>query len=976
MKGSNSAKLSLNDSPSISNHKIIYLNICSARNKIEELELLTSTHSPDILCLSEHWLSPHETGHFKINNFCNVQFYCRSQFTHGGVAILAKPHVLVSPLPEVIKFCTDKDFECVGAIWQLPKHPTTVILSLYRSPKGDIHTFLSKLDDVLTHVLNKHKNSSLLLCGDFNINFLASSHQKTLLLDLLQTFHLHATVQSPTRCSGSSATTIDNIFTNISNSLYAVEVTDPGLSDHSMVTISLSVPVPKNNTFKWQRLFTPGNISYFRNLLVKYEWQFLDSFEDPNEQYNAFFRVFEHCFKIAFPRTCKKYSGSPSKSPWLNPDLVREAQSLRSLHIAIKQAPNNHDLKQYYTKKKSEHAKNIRRAKLHFNDLQIYNSNNKVKAAWKVVKLQTQAPHPKKNMSLILNNITISDPCTVSEHFNSFFLGPLPAVSPNTNHQFSTPCPPPPSPIHNKHSLYLSPTTPSEIYYILLGLKSKHSSGMDDIPGSLLSKCADILAYPLSSLVNVSLTQGVVPDKLKEAKVIPIYKGKGAKSDPNSFRPISILPSFSKVYEIIYYRRALSFVSHHKIFSCTQHGFQKDKSTSTAIYSFLMPLYSALDKDHHAVGLFYDLQKAFDTINHSVLLNKLETIGIRGTARDWISSYLTNRKQCVEVQSNNEVLSSFVRSTPKVINKGVPQGSILGPFLFLLYINDMSKFFSVGTLTQFADDSSHLISVPTHQYNILSSTLNQQVSAMASYCHINHLSLSSAKTTFLSFHNKHRPPLCSPLVRINDKSIQRTNQVKFLGVVVTETLEWSKQVEHVVSKLTTGCYLMARLKQIVHPHILKCVYFAHLHSHITYGILFWGASSHAKRVFILQKRAIRILAGISRRTSCRPYFSQLKIMTLTCTLIYIASVFVRLNAQFFSQNTSHHSHDTRAKSLIHIPSFDSSIFSQSPFYSATKIYNRLPKNIINSGSVLSFKNNLKTFLLSNSFYNLQEYMSV
>ena len=309
--------------------------------------------------------------------------------------------------------------------------------------------------------------------------------------------------------------------------------------------------------------------------------------------------------------------------------------------------------------------------------------------------------------------------------------------------------------------------------------------------------------------------------------VIPIHKG-DSKTYAGNYRPISLLPILGKILEKLMYSRLLNFLQKHNIIVDNQFGFQKNKSTEDALLVLQTKITEAIENKRVACAIFLDFAKAFDTVNHEILVNKLEYYGIRGTPLDWIISYLTNRKQCVNING--------IKSELKKVVHGVPQGSILGPLLFLLYINDIVKSSTKLEYLLFADDTSLLISGKT--FKEIEKTLNSELENISNWLKANKLSLNVSKSNILRFSSGSNTQ--EPFnVSIDGKKIEEKDFVKYLGILIDKNLSFSEHISKLSMKLNKGNSILYKLRHFITEDKIEQVYYAHIHSHINYGIGVW-----------------------------------------------------------------------------------------------------------------------------------------
>ncbi len=422
---------------------------------------------------------------------------------------------------------------------------------------------------------------------------------------------------------------------------------------------------------------------------------------------------------------------------------------------------------------------------------------------WKLLgTILNKNKQPDTVKEFIKDGSVISDPQQVVEYFNDFFvnIGETLAKSiPITSKTFYSYLD---STISYKNSFALYPTDALEIINIVNGFEDKRSYGVDHIPISVLKKCIVQVSEPLSILINCSLQSGRVPDLLKIAKVCPIFKSEASNIFSN-YRPISVLPSFSKIFEKVVHCRLSEYMISRCILNNNQYGFRNNHSTYMALQDMYNKISQAVDDREFAIGIFVDLSKAFDTINHEILFRKLEHYGVRGIALQWFMDYLSNRKQYVYF---NNVSSSL-----KNITCGVPQGSVLGPLLFIIYINDIVNCSNLLYFILFADDTNIFYSCKSH--NDLMKIVNEELLKLSEWFRANKLSLNVKKTNYIIFGN--RSKACFDLnfhITIDNICLERVINTKFLGVFVDEDLNWKYHISQISLKISRNIGVLNKIK--------------------------------------------------------------------------------------------------------------------------------------------------------------------
>lgn len=912
--------------PSGKSYLVLHLNIRSLRSNFNIFISLISKYLDNIaiIVLSETWIYSNETSYYSIDDF-DTYFCCRDINRSGGIAVYCK---------KIFKFVQlDVEFISSESVLLHSKLLNITVLSIYRSHAFTVDYFNSELNSVL---LNIRHYPNVMILGDININILDNDYDINEYQTCLSQYGFIGYINKPTRINSC----IDHIFVksnafSISSGIYITDI-----SDHLMTLCKLFSPDLSKIALS---INTVMHTDYNRisNYLSSYIFKHHPNDSLDQQYQNLCFILTSIKNNFKFPIRIK----NNHKSNWINNDILILIRRKEKLYRKVRKYPNDIIYQLAYRTNVNELKRIIKVTKSNYFKFKFENCIT-TKQKWNFVNKLRNANKP----NILPENLSDSDSaCQFNTKFNN-----CTTVFSDENRM--------------RCVFYLLPTLNSfvflplfdyEINDIINSFTNLDSMDFDGINIKLLKMFSINNTNFISNFINQSVISSEFPESLKKATITPIFKS-GNKNILSNYRPISILPSFSKIIEKALTKKMYNFLNHTKFFASNQYGFIKGKNTESALLEFNKFILNSIDKNKKTVAVFLDIAKAFDNVNHSLLILKLEHAGFRGCILNWFISYLANRKQRVKVR---DTLSDY-----SISNRGVPQGSILGPLLFLVFINDFCKLKLLGKMITYADDSVLLYSCD----NLLD--LNLQIEAdlieIRKWFSINDLTLNLNKTKYIYFNLRLTPN--NLIIKFHNSNIGHSNFncdcetleqvqcIKYLGLLIDSNLKWKSHIKELVKKLRFVLYTFYHLKNKISLSFLKTLYFSWFHSLINYGVIIWGGEyiSNLQPIISIQNKIFKIL-------NTQPFpnnFRTLKILPFRHNAYFhiILYIFRHKCLCDFREST----YNTRLLQTYQIPKFSKDIYSKHFYYLAPKLFNALPPNLININNFTTFKRSLFEFLIN------------
>ena len=853
----------------------------------------------------------------------------------------------------VLERTSNEAFQVLWAEFSFEKKKNVICGIFYRQHNSP-EIFQSYFDETIEKLASSGKH--IVIMGDFNIDLLkcASSSYSHDFLTSLQSCSLVPTIDKPTRVRSTSATLIDNIFTNNPDQVVVSGNIISDISDHFSQFCILKSMRDKIQIKKTKvRDFSRFSRDSFEADLSNVNWNALLNKRtcDADNLFSSFYNKFNKLINKHAPmKTISNRKAKQLSKPWITKGIRISIKVKNKLYVSGDTA--NYKIyrnkictlprlskQQYYSKFFNDNLTNMKKTWEGINNLLA----RKLKKTKPINSIRV----PTNNDSVTCDQRRIAN--VLNDHFAS--VGPklankLPTVQRNYLEFMNRTNSPDSSFVFNL-------VTPAEVELEILRIPNNKSHGLYSCPTQLLKYSSKVVSSTLAEIINLSISSGMYPKKLKMAKIIPIFKADD-NTNPNNYRPISLLSNFNRIFEKLVYSRMESFIEQNNLLSPSQYGFRKAHSTQHAILDIVSTIQENMDKRLFSCGVFIDLKMAFDTVDHKILLHKLNHYGFRGVTNKWFSSYLDGRTQTTQTGSH---ISKRQNTTC-----GVPQGSVLGPLLFLIYINDIQESSDKLKLFLFADDTNAVYA--DKNLKSLETTVNQELSKLFDWLTANKLTLNINKTNFVIFRPAQRKLTYHPKIMIFDNdqkknvAVECKESVRYLGVIIDNNLSWKNHIDHVAIKISRTIGLICKLRHFLPRHILLTIYRSLVTPYLTYGLIAWGQAckSHLEKLLKLQKRALRFIYFSERNQHTIPLFIDAGVLPLK-SLYYelLAHLMFEIrhrnapgNIQALFQDISDiHSYNTRSSASNNFYTHSSRLSIQVNSFSriGTKIWNEMPMSL-------------------------------
>lgn len=941
------------------NHPNKFLILCyncrSYLSKIEEIFNICYKLQPAILCITETWLDSSTGPHAYIPTGYNIIRLDRSEdfkqkygkTNGGGVAVLYKKELNVRRITNNSK--------CEEILWlQVKAKPTFTLGVLYRAEYTDLLTDKENGTIMETQLRTAtSKTNKVIMLGDYNCDTesrIPDKKTKTL-LEVFNTQGMSQLIKQPTRIDTETnkATTIDHIWTSSENNLISKSGTVEGISDHTglYAIINTAKAKPEKENIKYRSYKNYSEDLFNNELKTALEDTQLNELieaKDLDAATERWVPIFLETAENHAPIKEKVVNVKKKKVPWFTKDL-QELMADKSKKIQLYRLDGLYsDLKIIKSlSNKITHLK--RKLKRIFYRNKIKENSGDPKKMWKILKEVSQTE----------NKLQYVEPEFLNQNkannFNSYFATIGTKIQKKLNIKEKT------APNKSTEKFNFTPESEEKIIKLIDRIRTDVAVGYDNINAKLIKDTKATISKTLTKLVNISYEKSTFPNCLKKAIVRAIYK-KDNTEEASNYRPLSILSVLSKVFERSATDQLISYLERNQLLNETQHAYRKNHSTHTCLSEALNYIYEENDKGNLVGIASLDLSKAFDTINHSHLIHKLSKFGIGKNSLNWCESYLTKRTQRTKFKK--------FMSEETIVTAGVPQGSILGPVLFICFTNDLPETFQNCKIISYADDTQILVSART--YKQIKKLLESLINSAQTWYTENSLLINASKSEVMIITRRtQREKMHIDVTEEGTiKQLELQENIKVLGIHIDCELNWNKQVNEVNKKASYAARNLSRINQLIPIKARSILYNSLVATHLNYADTVWGGcgSKNQNKLQRTQNSAVKSLLGMKKHESASEALKKANMIPLEEKRKIHEGVYVHkalkgnlptATCRKYREQQSQMNNRSTVKKILTIPKHRRELYKNSPFYRTIITWNNIPQEIKNSETTTNFK---------------------
>ena len=933
---------------------ILTVNIRGIKGKFQELlsYIALCKFQFTFIVLIEVWLWDYENRGFDIPNY--KSYSClRNDRIGGGIIIYCNSCLNTSIFEE--KTGIFPIHESLTIKSEIRNLGDIYVSGIYRPPHLSMESFNSFMEDNLVFFCNK----KCIIAGDLNCDLMTETIGSKTLTDLMLSFNFTKCINKPTYFStikNSLTSCLDHYWHNFESN-FSSFIVGPPLADHMLIVLFIDIIFDSKKIIpiSFRNFNYRNKCNFVRN--IENEVGIFDfQTEDVDLETSRLLGWFKYLADKYFPIKFKNLSKKRAEAPWLTNDIIRCIDKKHRWFKLLKAKLITYEcFKKYCNMLK----KLLKSAESNYYNKRFKSFGNDSKKNWKLLNSLIAKKSDSKTESFLINGVLTNDDQDIAECFSEHFYS-LPynirMQIPNSNIDGISHI----SRLEN--SLVLFESTPNEVNRLIKGMKQGRKT--DEFILRMVRLATHPFAFVLSKLFNIYMSQGRYPNVLKVANIVPIYKS-GSRKCIENYRPIAVLKNLNKLFEKLLCQRLLSFLNCNGILSQAQFGFKKGYSTEIAILQLLTYILPAFQNRGYALAVFLDYSKAFNTVNPQILLTKLKRYGIRGLALKLLSSYLENRIEYVTFNGKD--------SEKRIVNLGVPQGSCLGPLLYVVYTNDFCKYLETINKVLYADDTSLVIC--DENVDNISAIMNESFTKLYDWCNFNGLALNCSKTKAVLFTNK--LTVENPL-QIAGNRVEYVNAYRYLGLILDSKLKYQDHINGLQTRLSQLCGISYKIGPHLSLNAAKSFYYSFIYSVLSYCITVWGGilltSTKGNRLKALQVRLVKnLFSKFFGNASTIDVFKRLEILPIDCLYKFRVAclMFKLLKLEFYpnilafiNPEFSNHTYETRRRDLI-LPFPNVEAVRSNFKYQFLKIWNEIPNNIKSLESHDRFKREYQNYLIVN-----------